>query len=462
MSGMNKTNRRQFMRTIQGAAGASLTLPLFESLAGTAVAKLPIKSAKPPVRMAIYYVPMGVIRRGFFPGESETKIPKFTSEPKAKSLVEHNVGIRKLQFLTSTQQPLESVIDKVTFISGLNRTYRHGSDVHAQCGSCFLSSATGESVTSSVYPLDRTFDHLVADSIGGDTPFRTLELSCNSHKDNKESIYFDNISWYGTGHVAPSIRDPRQAYDRLFGTNRMSLQRDITNLVLRDARSLQRKLGRVDREKFEEYFEGIRSIEQQMDKLSKLKNDLTVVEEVNVPDSTESLMPRGKYIRLMGDLMIAAFQAGLTNVATMMIGPERWNTPYMFEGVFDKPVSHHVMSHNQKQFIGELLKIDKFYMEQFVYMVQRMSMIREFDGSTLLDNMIFTYGSGLGDGATHQYTDLPIIVAGGGGGRLKQGMHLHCAEGTPLSNLWLTQTRALGLKADRFADSQRVETDLLK
>lgn len=450
------------MQTIQGAAGASLTLPLFESLAGAAATNSASKPTKPSVRMAIYYVPMGVIRRGFFPGESETEIPKFVSEPKAKSKIEHVVGIRKLESLTATQKPLESVIDKVTFVSGLNRTYRHGSDVHAQCGSCFLSSATGETVASSIYPLDRTFDHVVADSIGDETPFRTFELSCNSHKDNKESIYFDNISWYGTGHVAPSIRDPRQAYDRLFGTKRMSLQRDITDLVLQDARSLQRKLGRVDREKFEEYFEGIRSIERQMDKLSKLKNNLTGVEGVNISDSTETLMPRGAYIRLMGDLMIAAFQAGLTNVATMMIGPERWNTPYRFEGLFDKPVSHHVMSHNQKQFIGELLKIDKFYMEQFAYLVQRMSAVREFDGSTLLDNTIFTYGSGLGDGATHQYTDLPIIVAGGGGGRLQQGMHLHCAEGTPLSNLWLTQARALGLRGDRFADSLRVETDLLK
>jgi hypothetical protein len=461
MSGMNKTNRRQFMRTIQGAAGASLTLPLFESLADAAAIES-LKTGKPPVRLAIYYVPMGVIRRGFFPGESQTAIPKFGSEPEAKSEVVHHAGIRKLQSLTATQKPLESVMDKVTFVSGLNRTYRHGSDVHAQCGSCFLSSATGETVASSIYPLDRTFDHVVADSIGGETPFRTFELSCNSHKDNKESIYFDNISWYGTGHVAPSIRDPRQAYDRLFGTKRMSLQRDITDLVLQDARSLQRKLGRVDREKFAEYFEGIRSIERQMDKLSKLKNNLAGVGRVNVPENVESLMPRGAYIRLMGDLMIAAFQAGLTNVATMMIGPERWNTPYMFEGLFDKPVSHHVMSHNQKQFISELLKIDKFYMEQFVYIIQRMSAVREFDGSTLLDNMIFTYGSGLGDGATHQYTDLPIIVAGGGGGRLQQGMHLHCAEGTPLSNLWLTQARALGLRGDRFADSHRVETDLLK
>ena len=108
--------------------------------------------------------------------------------------------------------------DKVTLITGMDRFYQHGSDVHAQCASCFLSSATAHSVEASVYPLARTLDHIVADHVGDATPFRTLEFSCNSHRDNKESIYFDNVSWYGTGHVAPSIRDPRKAYRRMFGT----------------------------------------------------------------------------------------------------------------------------------------------------------------------------------------------------------------------------------------------------
>ena len=145
-------------------------------------------------------------------------------------------------------------------------------------------------------------------------------------------------------------------------------------------------------------------------------------------------------------------QTGLTNVATFMVGPERWNTPYLFEGLFDEPKSHHQMSHNQTKMINDLLKVDRFHMEQFAYLVQKMNATEEADGTSLLDNTIFTYGSGLGDGSTHQYNDLPIIVAGGGN-HVTSGKHIHMHEGTPLANLWLTQARILGLKMDRFADS---------
>ena len=165
----------------------------------------------------------------------------------------------------------------------------------------------------------------------------------------------------------------------------------------------------------------------------------------------------------MGDLMVVALQTGLTNVATFMVGPERWDTPYMFEGLFDKPRSHHQMSHNQDKFIDDLIRVDQFHMEQFVYLVTKMANIEEANGSTLLDNTIFTYGSGLGDGATHQYTDLPTIVAGRGGGRLTTGgHHINLPDGTPLANLWLTQAQSMGLKIDRFADSTGTVSQLLE
>jgi hypothetical protein len=154
----------------------------------------------------------------------------------------------------------------------------------------------------------------------------------------------------------------------------------------------------------------------------------------------------------MGDLMVVALQTGLTNVATFMVGPERWDTPYQFEGLFDKPRSHHQMSHNQTQMIDDLLKVDLFHMEQYAYLVERMDRIKESDGTSLLDNTLFTYGSGLGDGSTHQYNDLPIIMAGGGN-RVKSGLHVNMPEGTPLANLWLTQARLMGLGIERFADS---------
>ena len=126
----------------------------------------------------------------------------------------------------------------------------------------------------SAWPLARTLDHIVADYVGQQTPFKTLEFSCNNHTDNKESIYFDNISWYGTGHVAPSIRDPRKMYQRLFSTRMRSINTRMSILVLDDARDLKKQLGPNDKQKLDEYFESIRSIELQLTRLEKIKTDL--------------------------------------------------------------------------------------------------------------------------------------------------------------------------------------------
>ena len=310
-------SRRFFLR---GAGGALLSLPWLESLA----ADTPGGAQSPPLRMAVFYVPIGVIRRGFFPNEQDAKLLRFGAGGDANDRsiagARMPIGRHPLQ-LTPTLEPLEHVQDNVTLITGMDRTYQNGTDVHAQCASCFLSSAAPYTIASSAWPLDRTLDHIVADRIGHDTPFRTIELSCNSHRDNKESIYFDNISWYGTGHVAPSIRDPRQAYRRMFGTKEIQEARNITDLVLEDARALRQQLGKDDREKFAEFFESLRTIETQTDRLEQMKNELAKV-DVTVPP--EAHLPRGEYIRLMGDLMIAALQTGLTRVATLMVAPERW------------------------------------------------------------------------------------------------------------------------------------------
>jgi len=445
---MKRSDRRTFLR---GIGGATLALPWMESL-GFAAEAQPVAQ-----RLAFFYVPIGVVRRGFFPGEKNAAVPKFSSNQIEIPREDELPPGRHPLVLTPTLQPLAPVRDKVTLVTGLDRTFQQGTDVHAQCASCFLSSAPPFTVRQSAWPLDRTFDHVVADKIGQKTPFRTLEFSCNSHRDNKESLHFDNISWYGTGHVAPSIRDPRKAYRRLFGTQEAEQYRDITDLVLADARGLSQQLGSSDRQKFAEYFESIRTIEQQMEKLEQMKAELN---RVRFEEPTEAHLPRGEYIRLMGDLMVVALQSGLTNVATFMVGPERWDTPFLYESLFDKPRSHHQMSHNQKTSMDDLLKIDRFHMEQFAYLVAKMDQITESDGSSLLDNTLFTYGSGLGDGATHQYNDLPIIVAGSGGGRLKTGYRQNVADGTPLANLWLTQAQTLGLETDQFADSSGIIADM--
>ena len=143
-----------------------------------------------------------------------------------------------------------------------------------------------------------------------------------------------------------------------------------------------------------------------------------------------------------------------------MVGPERWDTPFTYDSLFDKPVTHHYLSHNQTEHVEDLERLDLFHMEQYAYLIHKMDRIIESDGTTLLDNTIFTYGSGLGDGSTHQYHDLPIIVAGSGRGQFILGRHYNAPEGTPLSNLWLTQANAMGLNIDRFADSSGILSPL--
>jgi len=430
-----------------------VALPWLESVGNAA--------ANPTVakRMVHYYVPIGVVRRGFFPGESDHVIPKGNLGNFFKSLGKQNpnFSVKPLEQLTPTLEPLEPHVNKVNLITGMDRTFQQGTDVHAQCASCYLSSAKPYTVQGSAWPIQRTLDHVVADHVGSETPFSTLEFSCNSHRDNKESIHFDNISWYGTGHLAPSIRDPRKMYDRLFGKNQATRSQNVTDLVLEDARALKRDLSYADGQKFAEYFDALRTIETQMKRLQLMKLELT---KVDFPEPPETYLPRGEYIRLMGDLMVVALQTGLTNVATFMIGPERWDTPFLFESLFDKPRSHHQMSHNQTKFVDDLLRLDRFHMEQYVYILDRMDSIREADGSSLLDNSLVTYGSGLGDGSTHQYNDLPIVMAGGGA-RVKSGQHINMPEGTPLANLWLTQAQLMGMEVDSFADSQGVVESLI-
>ncbi len=464
---MKAIGRRTFL---QGLGSSILALPWMESLASTV-------SLFPSQRAAFYYVPIGVVRRTFFPGEEKIIVQqKFNSDDFDADSTRSNIGLglHDLQ-LTRTMKPLARLKDKITLITGLDRTFQPGTDVHAQCASCFLSSASPFSLKGTPYPQARTLDHIIADRIGSGTPFKTLEFSCNSHKDNKESIQFDNISWYGTEHVAPSMRDPLLAYRRLFKSDERSAYKNITDLVLEDAKSLSSELGYSDQQKFGEYFESIRSIENQISRLEAMKQELSKV-DLDIP--LDGKMPRGEYIRLMGDLMVTALQTGLTNVATFMVGPERWDTPYLFESLFDKPKSHHMMSHNQGRYMNDLIKVDYFYMEQFAYLCEKMNNIEEANGKSLLDNIIFTYGSGLGDGSTHQYSALPIVVAGSGGGKFITGKHLNVSAksglikkvngtyktpegGVPLANLWLTQAQAMGLKLDRFADSTGAISSLL-
>ncbi len=448
-------SRRNFLR----AQGTVLTLPFLRSLAAASEAVQ--RKGKPSKKLLVMYIPNGIVRRCFFPGEENGTLPDFVGgfnadKTKEKLRVENVPGIYPLE-LTSTMEPLKEHIEDVTLVTGLERTYKNGQDVHAQGASCYLTSLSPVQAQEQGirHPNGRSLDQVIGDAVGYSTIFNTLEVSCNGFRAPKEPIEFDNISWYGPGRIAPSIREPQKLYDRLFlrDSYREHIA-NVTDLVLADTRSLSKKLAVEDRQTLGEFMEMIRNVEIRIEKMDKLLADV----DINIPKN--EVLPRGEYIRLQADLVLLAFQMGITNVSTFMIGPERWDATLMYEGVFDKPVQHHSMTHNQK---GEgykgVQKIDIFHMQQYAYVIQRMKEIKESDGSSMLDNSLVLYGAGLGDGATHQYYDLPMIVAGKSQGQLKQGRFLRLKSGTLNSNLWLTVARFMGLEIDSFADSTEVISD---
>ncbi len=449
-----QVNRRRFLKT----QGAVLSLPFLHSLVRAANADEAKAATKPTKKLVLMYIPNGIVRRCFFPGEENAELPDFIGgfdADKVKKERRHlnKPGIYPLE-LTQTMRPLAEHAGDVTLITGLDRTYKNGQDVHAQGASCYLTSLSPtEAADKGIrHPNGRTLDHVIGDHVGQSTIFPTLEISCNGFTAPKEPIEFDNISWYGPDKIAPSIRDPQKLYDRLF--LRDSYRKhvaDITDLVLEDAQTLSRKLGREDRETLAQFLEMIRDIELRIEKMQKL---LTAA-DIRVPKN--EVLPRGDYIRLQIDLMLLAFQMGITNISTFMVGPERWDATLLYEGVFDAPVQHHNMTHNQKgDGYKDLQKIDDFHMKQFAYLLKRMKELKEPDGSCLLDNSLISYGAGLGDGATHQYYDLPMIVAGRAQGQLKQGRFVKCPSGTLNSNLWLTFARLMGVDLPRYADSTDV------
>jgi len=450
---MRNLSRRKFLV----GNGGLLTLPFLPSLARRG------KLSASAKRFVMMYLPNGLVRRCFIPGEEENSSPGFKTVKGSEKFRANSdstpSGMRPLK-MTSTLKPLSGHLENLTLVTGLDRPYKLGGDAHEQGASCYLSSVSPEEAAEKKlrFLQGRTLDHVIGDKLGRESPLKTLEISCNGFTQGKESTRFDNISWSGVDQVAPSIKDPQALYDRLFLSADARYNdhlNEVTSLVMADAKSLSAKLGRDDKGTLDEFMTMVRDIEIRMVRLRKL------VAEAGIDRPTDEVLPRGEYVKLQCDLMIAALQMGITNVTTMMIGPERWNAPMLYENVFDKPVVHHSMSHSQRgDGYVKLQKLDLFHMEKYDYVLSRMKNLKEADGSSMLDHSVVACGVGLGDGATHQYFDLPLMLAGKANPKMKNGRHLQCPNGTPISNAWLSIARHLGLEMNRFSNSTGTISEL--
>jgi hypothetical protein len=267
-------------------------------------------------------------------------------------------------------------------------------------------------------------------------------------------VYSSTMSWKSATQPLPKEVNPKLVFERLFGSGPDALRaqrdqkrRSVLDFVREDAGDLRQKLGADDRRKLDEYFAAVRDIEQRIVRAEKLP-------PVKAPDLAKpTAIPAAfeEHIRLMGDLMVLAFQADVTRVCTFVLANEGSNKPYPFIGV---PEGHHDLSHheNNPKKKEKIRDINKFHVTQLAYILSKLKGIKEGDG-TLLDHCMIAYGSGNSDGNAHNHDDLPVLLAGKGCGTIRTGRHVRYPRNTPLNNLWLAMLERMKIGVQSLGDS---------
>ncbi len=434
--------RRTFLR----GAGATLALPLLDAMVPplTALAATP---GNPVRRLGFVYMPMGSdISRWTPPGEG--------------SLAE----------LSPSLSSLAPVVDQVTVITNLELKNAYPG-THATSNAGFLSAAKAKWTESTDYHLGTTVDQIAAKRIGQETRLPSLELAMDllatvGQCDNGYAcVYQNNLSWSSPTTPLPAEAHPRIVFERLFGEGgsvadrRAALRRKASLLdwVREDISRLQRKLGPGDRTKVSQYLDTVREVERRIQKAE------AETEDNRLPDLDRPLGVPATYAdhaRLMFDLQVLALQGDVTRVITFQLARETSNRTYPEIGVSDP---HHPLTHHgdNPEKIAKVAKINAFHVSLFAYFLEKLQSTPEGNGS-LLDHSLYLYGSGMGNPNVHDHVNLPILVAGGGAGKLKGGRHITYREPKPLANLHLTLLEKVGVRLDSFADSQGKIPELLE
>jgi hypothetical protein len=448
-------------RTVLKGLGVSMCLPLLEAMQPLAALADNRKGGKvkPPVRMAVLYMPNGVNPKTWTPA---THGSDFELSPILAPL--SNVKSDLLVFSQlMNKQSIEGdghYVKVAPFLTGTHITKTTGADL--RCGGVSL-------------------DQIVAQKLGNLTPLPSLELSIEPVTGYVDAnvgytaIYGSHISWNTPTTPVTREINPQLAFDRLFrsqgAAGRGVNPRDasVLDAVLDDAKSLQSKIGTADKHKLNEYFDAVRSIETRIAfdaarRAGEYAGDPLARKEIErlggrIRDYYKDpahLNERGidhtEQTRLMLDIMVLAFWTDSTRVATFMFGNEVSGKNFSFlPGVSG---SHHEISHhsNEAAKLEQYQRINIWHTQQYAYMLEKMRGIKEGDG-TLLDNSMVMLAGGMRDGNAHSPYDLPILLAGRGGGTLATGRHLVYEAKTPLCNLYHAMLNRMGVPTVQFGDS---------
>ena len=436
--------RRTFLR----GAGVAIALPLLDAMVPslTALADTPASPARLR-RLGYVYMPMGC------------DVTRWTPP-----------GGDVLEELSSSLSPLEPLKKNIAIISNLELRNAYPG-THATSNASFLSAAKAKRTESTDYHLGTTVDQIAASEIGGDTQLPSLELSMDllsvvGQCDNGYAcVYQNNLSWSTPTTPLPAEAHPRIVFENLFGEDgseaeRRAALRNRTSLldsVIGEFTRLQNSLGPDDRNRVNQYLESVRDVEKRIQKAetaAKENPQPDLDRPIGVPDAYAD------HARLMFDLQLLALQGNITRVVTFQLARETSNRTYPEIGVTDP---HHPLTHhgNDPEKIAKVAKINQFHVSLFANFLQKLQSTPE-GNETLLDHVLYLYGSGMGNPNVHDHVNLPIIVAGGAAGNMQGGRHIRYKEPTPLANLHLTILNKVGVRLDSFADSNGKVDELFR
>jgi hypothetical protein len=372
--------------------------------------------------------------------------------------------------LSEIMQPLTPVRDRVLVLSGMTNKHAfplvdEGDGDHSRCQAAYLTGVHANKASGKNTTLHAgvSMDQIVARKMEKDTQLASLELSLESNElagqceDGYGCAYSATIAWRDATTPLPMEANPRVVFEHLFGASdstardarlrRIRSDASLLDSVAEELKSLRLKLGRSDRSKLTGYLDSVRDIERRI-QIAEAQSDRELPE---VPQPAGIPARFEDYATVMFDLMAVAFQADLTRVGTFLYGREKNVRTYPEIGV---PDPHHPSSHHQNrpEALEKLAKINQFHMQLFARFLQKLGSTPDDDG-TLLDNTVFLYGAGMSNSNAHIPANLPLLLAGGGGGTIKGGRHVKLPADTPVANLHLTLIEKMGIPAERFADS---------
>ncbi|MDB6020483.1 MAG: hypothetical protein JWQ04_340 [Pedosphaera sp.] len=436
--------------------GAMLSLPLLEAMVPPRV--LAGAARKSPVRLAVLYMANGVNPHAWAPKGQGADFE-----------------------LSPTLQPLQKLKDEILVLTQLMNAHTDTGDGHYVKTAAFLTGTTITRTTGSDLRCGGiSMDQIAAQRIGNFTPLPSLELGIEPTSTGVDvnvgytRLYGSHISWSTPTTPLTKEINPQFAFDRLFRSSdpakkARATDQSVVDLVMEDAKRLQSKVGKADQAKVTEYLEAVRAVERRIEfdarrTREEYRADPLVRAEIeklgsriksyydDPAQASERSGDHTEHVRLMLDLMVLAFWSDSTRISTFMFANAVSGKNFSFlEGVKG---GHHEISHHEDkpEKLEQYKRINTWHMVQLAYMLEKMQSIKEGEG-TLLDNSMVLFGAGMRDGNAHDPHNLPLVLAGRGGGTISPGRHLVYEKNTPLCNLYRSMLTRLGSPVESFSDS---------